>query len=408
MAETIDLESLTRGVLTKLLEEMRITKGAFLMIKKHKIAGVESVGYVSNELFPDELEQLFHKCAWPASCFFLLEELETDSEIKRVFTKCDIALAMPIRVEDDEVAILVFGPRRSGERYYDREISTLLVFAAEAGIAIQNAESYQAVKKFNEELEKTVAARTAELKTTQERELAKARDIARLKDEFVFVAAHELRAPVAAIKGFVELAAESKTALPRDIRHYINAISGASNNLVQLINDLLEIARSDEGTLKVETASVAVGPIIEGVLAELALIAKQRDISLGFEHGPHIPIVSADEEKVREVVLNLVNNAIKYNREGGFVKIALRTKPPHLIVEVRDNGYGIPKEDESKIFEKFFRAENAAAEGVSGTGLGLFICRMLVERMGGTITYSSTEGKGSVFAFSLPLEDSSS
>lgn len=413
MAETIDLHALAQGVLDLLLGEMHITKGAFLFVRDHAITGAEQKNFAFAAPYPGELEGLFHADGPHASARWVLaDELEEGSFLRAVMARHDIAFAMPVKVEGNEIAVLVLGPRGSGERYYDRETKTLSVFAEEAGIAIQNAESYEAVRTFNAKLEHMVAERTKELEATQMRELAKAKDVARLKDEFVFVAAHELKAPVAAIKGFVELAGESQGELPDKVRHYMNSISRVSNNLSQLIGDLLEIARSDEGVLKVETTSVSPVSVAESVVKELAPLALQSGIDLHFAQDRDsrgtVPTVSADEEKLREVLVNLVSNAIKYNRRGGFVELSFRRMPPYLAIVVSDDGFGIPAADQKKIFEKFFRSASAATRDIPGTGLGLFITRMLIERMGGTITFASEEGKGSAFTVALPLEKPSS
>ncbi len=407
MAETIDLHLLSEKVLDVLLSGMHITKGAFFFVRDHGITGVEQKNFRFFSPYPAEIEKLFHaEGPHAADRWVLADELEEGSFLRAVFARYDIAFAMPIRVEGNEVAVLVLGPRGSGERYYEQEVKALSVFAEEAGIAIQNAESYEAIRMFNIELEHMVDERTKELRATQVRELAKARDVARLKDEFVFVAAHELKAPVAAIKGFVELAGESQDALPDKVRHYMDSISRVSNNLSQLISDLLEIARSDEGALKVETTSVSPTAVVEAVVKELRPLAVQGgvDLRIGLHEG--VPMISADEGKLSEVITNLVSNAIKYNRGGGFVEISFRGMPPYLAIDVRDDGYGIPAADQKKIFGKFFRSSNVSAAGrsIPGTGLGLFITRMLVERMGGAITFTSEEGKGSTFTVALPLE----
>ncbi len=282
--------------------------------------------------------------------YFLFEDLE-EGPLKELFRKLEISIAIPVRVETTEVALLILGEKKSGEIYYERDMEFLSTFASEAGIAIQNAQAYEEIKKFSQELEKLVEERTKELRDTQERELAKARDVARLKDEFVFIAAHELRTPITAIRGFLELMSGSEKRPPKQVREYLDAISRASENLGNLINDLLEIARSEAGTMKIETRPVLLSKTILSVMRELKPLAKKHRVRLAVKIGANTPLVLADQEK---------------------------------------------------IFQKFFRAKTPATQSVLGTGLGLFIARMLVERMGGTITFASKENKGSEFAFSLP------
>ncbi len=401
MAETIELGDLTKQLLETLTTEMNISKGAFLVIENHAITNVLGIGYADHRSSIPELEKLFHETTALHS-YFLFEDLEEGS-LKELFRTLDVSIAIPVKVETSEVALLILGQKKSGEIYYERDISFLSTFASEAGIAIQNALAYEKIKKFSQELEQLVEERTKELRETQERELAKARDVARLKDEFVFIAAHELRTPVTAIRGFLELMSTSEKRSPKQLHEYLDAISRASENLGNLINDLLEIARSDADTMKVETKPVALSKIILSVVRELKPLAKKHHVRFIVRAGTSTSWVSADAEKLEEVIMNLVSNAIKYNKRDGFVEISITSKKPNLaVVQVKDTGYGIPKEDQEKIFQKFFRAKTPATQSVLGTGLGLFIARMLIERMGGTITFASTEGKGSTFTFSLP------
>ncbi len=400
MSETLDLGKLTSKVLETLSSEMKLTKAGFLMINDHKITDIYKLGYTEKDLSIPKLESLFH-IDMKYDHHFLLEDLEEGDLMKTTFRSSDIAIAIPIRMENSEIAILVLGPKLSGETFYSEDVELLNVFSSEAGIAIQNAKSYAEIKKFSEELEKKVEERTKELKEAQQGELAKAKDIARLKDEFVFLATHELRTPVTAIRGFLSLVSESKKNFPKDIRNDLDAIESASNVLNQLINDLLEVARSESGTMKVETKQVDVVSIIKDVLEQLSALADRRKIKLKMDKAEDVRVI-ADENKLKEVLTNLVGNAIKYNKDGGEINISILKASPDVIIEIRDTGYGIPKENQDKIFQKFFRAVSKETQEIIGTGLGLFITRMLVEKMGGKIMFTSEEGKGTTFAFSLP------
>jgi signal transduction histidine kinase len=400
MTDTIDLEDLVNGVLKMITKEMEISNADLLIVKDHRIMEIEEIEYhVDRSYFP-QLEDLFHQYIGEDS-HFVFEDLP-EGYLKELFRKVKLSVAIPIRVENSEVAILISGNKLSGEPYSQKDIDLLEIFASQAGIAIQNARSYTELKKLSEELEKRVEERTKELKDTQERELAKAKDVARLKDEFVFIAAHELRTPVAAIRGFLELVSNPKRKFPKDVREYLKAISSASGNLSNLINDLLEIARSDAGTLKIETRPVDLMPVIASAVKELSPLAKGSGVRLKFERKSGVSPALADKDKVQEVIVNLLSNAIKYNRKKGSVEVSVKSTKTDLMVEVKDTGYGIPKEDQDKIFQKFFRAKTRETQAVLGTGLGLFISRMLIERMGGRIEFVSKEGTGTTFIFSLP------
>ena len=401
MAENIEIDRTTRLLMETLTKEIKIGKAAFLLMDKGRLGDIKSIGYKPEMKAFTEFENLMRSLA-PAARVLTLEELE-EGPLKDAFRRLEVAFAARMYVEANEVGTLVLGPKLSGEVYYPRDTELLHVFTDEAGIAIQNAKAYEEIQKFSAELEKRVEERTKELKDTEEREVAKAKELVKLKDEFVFIAAHELKTPVTAIRGFTELISEMKAKFPKDVRANLEAIYEASGNLNQLVNDLLQIARSESGTIRIQTMTVDIAPIILSTIKELSEIAKQKGILVRYEKVSTSLKVLSDESKLKEVLVNLIGNAVKYNRDGGSVDVLASKSDSHALVEVKDTGYGIPKEQQEKIFQKFFRAQNKDTEQVTGTGLGLFVTKMLVEKMGGQITFTSTEGKGSTFSFTLPL-----
>jgi signal transduction histidine kinase len=170
-----------------------------------------------------------------------------------------------------------------------------------------------------------------------------------------------------------------------------------------MINDLLEIARSESGTITIAVKECLLRPILDQVLDKVSPLVKEKNIALE-THLDRISNVLCDETKLREVLLNLLSNAIKYNRERGTITIDVHKAEgtDDVVFKIRDTGYGIAKEQQDKIFQKFFRAVTKDTQGVVGTGLGLFLTRMLVEKMGGHISFESVEGQGTTFTFTLP------
>ena len=270
--------------------------------------------------------------------------------------------------------------------------------------------NYEAeLRTANEELYKhslELARLKRALEISKEQEVQKAQEVAHLKDEFVFLAVHELKTPIAAIKGFLELTQDAFKDFPADIQRNLTAISDASSHMSKLINDLLEIARSESGTMKVDVSPQDFTPVLDEVLSEVAPLIGQKKLVVDVNIHP-IPKVMCDAQKLKEILENLISNAIKYNKDGGgiFISAFQPAEEQRMIFEIRDTGYGIPKDMQPKIFQKFFRAIARETQEVLGTGLGLFITRMLVERMGGTLMFSSIEHEGSTFAFTLPLAD---
>lgn len=223
-----------------------------------------------------------------------------------------------------------------------------------------------------------------------------------LKNEFVFIAAHELRTPLTAIKGFLSLLNdESGPVLTKTSKEYVSRAMGAGNRLFKLVDDILEIARSEAGKIKIEISPQDLKESIMVALAEMKSIADQKKISISYEEPEELPKVMADPVKLKEVITNFVSNAVKYNNEGGWVKIGHELNDKEIITHVEDNGFGISETEQKHLFEKFFRAEIGKIKSIEGTGLGLFITKELVEKMEGRIWFKSQEGKGTIFSFSL-------
>ncbi|HSD12535.1 MAG TPA: HAMP domain-containing sensor histidine kinase, partial [Patescibacteria group bacterium] len=189
---------------------------------------------------------------------------------------------------------------------------------------------------------------------------------------------------------------------------FLDNATKANDRLVQLVDDILDIARSDAGKLNISVSACDLSENIAAVVAEQKVLADAKKIMLAYAR-PGKPVrVMADDVRLKEVLVNLVSNAVKYSPEGAAVTISHQRKNGNVVTHVRDSGFGIPKKDQVHVFEKFFRSDEGRIKGIAGTGLGLFITKQLVEKMNGKIWFSSTEGKGSTFSFSLKAADDAS
>lgn len=223
----------------------------------------------------------------------------------------------------------------------------------------------------------------------------------KLKDEFVFIAAHELRAPVTAIKGYLSMVLDGSFGrIPAAAEKNLKIVEGANERLVQLVQDLLEVARNESGTLKVSLSPLKISESIQTVIKELSPMAGQKGLKIVYK-DPFEKNVQADAFKLKEVLVNLVTNAIKYTPTSGEILISHEIKGKELLTSVKDSGIGIAPEDMGKLFNKFYRVKTEETAKIEGTGLGLFISKEIVERMGGRIEVESQPGKGSTFSFSL-------
>jgi PAS domain S-box-containing protein len=238
------------------------------------------------------------------------------------------------------------------------------------------------------------------------RDLTEERRLEELKTEFVATASHELRTPLAAVYGAaMTLQREDLDFVAPDVRRRLLAvIADQSDRLARIVNDILWASRIDSGRLSVEIDSCDAFELARSVV-EAARAHLPAELELALVAPPDLPQPACDAEKLRQVLTNLVGNAIKYSPDGGRVEMRLESDGGRMRFAVQDEGLGIPAGEQRRIFEKFYRLDPNQTRGVGGTGLGLYICRELVDRMGGRISVASREGEGSTFFVDLPLAD---
>lgn len=229
------------------------------------------------------------------------------------------------------------------------------------------------------------------------------RRLENLRQEFVANVSHELKTPLAAIKAYAETL---RLGAVNDAEHnleFVARIEEQANRLHDLILDLLQIARIETGREVFEITEVAVRRVVDACIAEYRGVADRKQIALEVDPSPHPLSVRADEQGLRSIVNNLVDNAIKYTPEGGQVTIRWHSAGEHALLEVQDTGIGISAEDQSRVFERFYRADKARSREMGGTGLGLSIVKHLSQAFGGSVELQSRLGKGSTFQVTLPV-----
>jgi two-component system, OmpR family, phosphate regulon sensor histidine kinase PhoR len=235
------------------------------------------------------------------------------------------------------------------------------------------------------------------------RDLTEERRLEELKSDFIATVSHELRTPIAAIHGAAKTLEREDIVFTDDLRdHLLSVISDQSDRLVQLVSDILVTSQLESGRLVLTSEQVDVRDVSCGVI-EAARTHAPEELSLELVAPPVLAAVAADRDKLWQVLANLVANAIKYSPGAGRIEVRLERRQAHLRIGVRDEGVGIPQREQQRIFEKFYRLLPNMTRGVGGTGLGLYICRELVRRMGGSIWVESNEGIGSTFFVELPL-----
>jgi PAS domain S-box-containing protein len=233
-------------------------------------------------------------------------------------------------------------------------------------------------------------------------EAAEAQAASRAKTEFLARMSHELRTPLNAVLGFTQLMQIDRDEPPQpEQARRLQLIREAGDHLLQMINDLLDLTRIESGALALAPATLELRELVTQVFALLSELARRDGVALQLDDGAPL-VLHADRTRLRQVLLNLVSNAIKYNRRGGQVTLRLQALPEGVArVQVEDTGVGIAAEQMARLFEPFHRGAQASGN-VEGTGIGLALTRALVQRMGGTLQVQSEPGVGSVFTLQLP------
>lgn len=229
----------------------------------------------------------------------------------------------------------------------------------------------------------------------------------KVKDEFVSIVSHELRTPMTAIRSYAWMALhKSDIKLSEKMEKYLIRILISTERMIKLVNDLLNVSRIEANKLEINLESVDMMSVVKDVFDEVYYSKSQdKDIKFTVLEQP-LPKVLADPEKLREVLLNLIGNAVKYTDSGGSIIVSFFTDGRVLEISVKDSGIGISKEDLGRLFTRFGRLDNSyvSFSTSGGTGLGLYISKSLIELMNGRIrAYSEGPGKGTTFTFSLPV-----
>jgi len=295
-------------------------------------------------------------------------------------------LVAPLLLEGVPTGVIVLR-RVEATPFTDKQIALLKTFADQAVIAIENTRLFQEVQAKTRELAKTV----------EDLEIA-----SQHKSQFVANMSHELRTPLAAILGYAELMQEGfYEPLGQKSLDALTRIRSNGKHLLGLINTVLDIAKIESGQFTLNMAEYAIDGVVETVRAATESLAETKKLALKTDVAKSLPIGIGDEQRLTQVLLNLVGNAIKFT-DAGEVRVTAKTVNGHFSVSVTDTGPGIPEHERTRIFEQFHQIDSSLTKTAGGTGLGLAIAKQIVEMHGGRIWVESTVGKGSTFQMEVP------
>lgn len=394
LASEIDLGTILDKTLTMIAQAVRVNFGQYMIFEDGKVYKVEHYGKMPEELITTtELKALNRS-------MLVADELEA-GERKDVMDKHNIRLSLVLRTKDEFVGFLLLGDKLSGDIYSTQDIELFEILANELAVAIVNAKAYEEIAQFNITLQDKVNQATARLRTANKH----LKDLDQAKDEFISMASHQLRTPLTTIKGYISMLQEGDAGkVTKEQNEFLNYAYDGSERMVGLISDLLNVSRMNSGKFMIDRTDVDPVAMVGDEVRQLMSHADAKKLKLIWNAPKEkIPHVQLDENKTRQVIMNFIDNAIYYTREGS-VTVSLAQKGDNIELRVTDTGIGVPKDAQDKLFGKFFRAGNAQQIRPDGTGLGLYLAKRVVEDQGGSTIFESTEGKGSTFGFLLPIK----
>ncbi len=403
LVTTINLEELLNRS-SKIIGDTLKTEYCEFAIRRGSKAPLGLVGAPQKDFDEEALNNLASASNHVSNKTVVADELATNGQhLKEQMQKADVAVLLKLQGKvqghTQHPGYILLGQKKSGGLFSSQDIQILEIIADELVIAVQNALRFEEIQQFNITLQTKIEAATKQLRVTN----AKLKALDAAKDEFISMASHQLRTPLTAIKGYLSLILDGDTGpVKKDQKAMIQQSFDGAQRMVYLIADLLNVSRMQTGKFVIDAHPANLSEMIPGEMAQLKEQAEAKQITMNFQKPQKFPWLNLDETKVRQVIMNFLDNALYYTPKGGQVDVKLLDGTDSVVFEVTDTGVGVPKAVQHNLFTKFYRADNARKMRPDGTGLGLFMAKKVVVAQGGAIIFNSVEGKGSTFGFSFP------
>ena len=396
--QSLNLETILRDVLDKVLQSLTLRAGGIFLFDQASETFIQRTCRIHSEALTEETQKLLHSCALhdmlPTGVFktnapTVIHNLAAHPLLSRTFL-ADIgfhtAISIPLISKDTLLGIMLLMTDEQ-RAVPDDDIHMLVSIGNQIALAIDNIALYQQEKQAKKRLE--------ELNT--------------LKDDFVAIVSHDLRSPLTAILSASEILLNDEfmdRPLTVEQKELMNNIQFMGHQQLDLVNDLLDLAKIESGHIEITTALVDICKVAQECYTPLGVLADTKNITLNFLTAPELPKVNIDEPKIRQVLNNLMSNAIKFTEPGGMVTLRIGTDDNACLkISISDTGDGIEPVDLRLLFNKYQQVRERGTEGEKGTGLGLAICKNLVELHQGEIWVESRVGVGSTFIFTLPIPE---
>lgn len=390
------------------LEELGFEKACAFLWREHAFVPVLSVGYEHSEMEAIIAHLGTHRQYFSetieSGATISSNALRQDHELLKNITKVFCAklfVMAPLRPKEGNRGFFFIGTERTDTLITEGDEEIITVLANQLAQALDNARLFEKTWRAQQSLERKVEERTRELSAA----LKEVQAISRRKTEFISAVSHELRTPLTSIKGYASILLAGKLGeIPESVKERLEKINRHSDELVNFINDLLDIARIESGRMLMKQEPHALREIVAKVVDMLDVQLKDRQLSVPVAIDDNANQVFVDALQIERVFINLIGNAARFTPVQGTISVSAKRHEGSVLVEVCDTGCGIPERDLENIFEEFYRVDNTINQETKGTGLGLSLVKHIIEAHRGKIWATSALRQGSTFSFTLPLQ----
>lgn len=407
MASTLLIEDLCRQLLVTLNTGLKVSKSTLILLNGDKIVSVYYENYHKRpEIDERKLVEIIQQ-----NDLLSVDDLPP-GPTRTFLDEREIAVLIPLARENKIVGAVMLGEKKSGDRFYETDYNVLRIFASQAVVAVENANAYEEIQRFNITLKEEVERATDKLRSANRRLL----ELDKLKDEFVSLASHELRTPMVSIRNYIWMVLNGKGGKvnPKQ-REYLRRAYDSTSRLSRLVNSMLNLSRIESGRVILTVEQADIRSVIRDVITEIGiradkmgikLVLRQKVESVKTGEPVQLPAVLIDIDKIKEVLVNLIGNSLKFTPSGGSITVALAVDNEQVLVSITDTGVGLEEDQMPKLFKKFSMLRESYSTNATmaqGTGLGLYISKSIIELHRGKIWVESKgRGKGSTFFFTIP------
>lgn len=397
LASEIEIDELAGKVCKKIVDKMHLQNARTVVLDKGKVIfeSKELTKFIS----PEE-HGLLKKLG---SNMLYVDQLDRGDKYDLLKT-LNASVSIPLKTSNQFIGYLILGQKKSGDIFNQSDLDNIKIIASEFSIGLENAIAFSEIQMFNKTLQQKIQIATASLRSANDQ--LKQLDTA--KDEFISLAGHQLRTPLTTVKGYVSMLSDGDFGnLTKDQKSSVDLALDGSNRMARLIDDLLNVSRMEAGKFFIDSKMVDLSKVVPEEIELLKTLADSKKVKIKYiAPKSSIPKIMLDDDKTRQVIMNITENAIQYSpSKGGLVEISLQKDKNKVVFKVKDNGIGVPKDQQAKLFTKMFRASNAKEIRPDGTGLGLFLVKRVVEDQGGQVIFESKPGHGSSFGFIMPVHN---